>query len=302
MCSERICAIDVGSKNLKLVVGERRDGALVARLVSKATLGLGAEAAHNQGLIGQQKLLELRQVLQRFKRRCEELGAARILAVATSAVRNASNQGEVAAVVRGLGIDLDIADGAREAVIDYLAATQGVNHKIVSDLGSLSCQIAWQSRGRIQAISFDKGYAAAYREFIEPSRGLAEARSRYRSYLDTQVQGLPADTDQYIALASKSMAGFVLGRDKDAVSDTTLSRRALNDKIHALSDADTARFRTLLAQLDRAHKVLPAMILVDYVMERCGHEEALIAEAELPIGLIVEYFRSHREGHAGLSG
>jgi hypothetical protein len=35
------------------------------------------------------------------------------------------------------------------------------------------------------------------------------------------------------------------------------------------------------------------MILVDYVMERCAHDEVLSAEAELPLGLIVEYFQSH---------
>jgi exopolyphosphatase/guanosine-5'-triphosphate,3'-diphosphate pyrophosphatase len=294
MCSERICAIDVGSKNLKLVIGERIDGAVVSRLVSKATLDLGKEVARSQGLIGQEKLIELRQVLQRFKQSCDTLGADRILAVATSAVRNAANKTEVTTLVRDLGIDLDIADGHREAVIDYLAATRGAVHKIVSDLGSLSCQIAWQAGGGIQAISLEKGYKAVYRDFIEPACGFTEARTRYRSYLDIQVQGLPTDADQYIALASKSMAGLVLGRDKDEVSDTVLSKKALTDKIHALSDANTARFRALLSQLDRASKVLPGMILVDYVMERCAHDEVLIAEAELPIGLIVEYFQSHR--------
>jgi exopolyphosphatase/guanosine-5'-triphosphate,3'-diphosphate pyrophosphatase len=293
MCSERICAIDVGSKNLKLVIGEHIDGAVVARLVSKATLDLGAEVRRKQGLIGPEKLTELRQVLQRFEQSCDSLGADRILAVATSAIRNTANQGEVAALIRGLGIDLDIADGLREAVIDYLAATRGASHKIVSDLGSLSCQIAWQAHGRIQAMSLEKGYETLYRDFIEPAAGFAEAQTRYRAYLDTQVPGLPADTDQYIALASKSMAGFVLGRDKDEVSDDTLSRMALTDKFRELSESPPARFRALLSGLDKASKVLPGMILVDYVMERCAHDEVLIAEAELPIGLIVEYFQSH---------
>jgi hypothetical protein len=32
MCSEKICAIDVGSKDLKPVIGEHIDGAVVARL------------------------------------------------------------------------------------------------------------------------------------------------------------------------------------------------------------------------------------------------------------------------------
>jgi hypothetical protein len=37
-------------------------------------------------------------------------------------------------------------------------------------------------------------------------------------------------------------------------------------------------------------KTLPGLVFLDYLMERTGHCEALITEADLPAGLIVEYF------------
>jgi exopolyphosphatase/pppGpp-phosphohydrolase len=288
--NSQICAIDIGSKNVKLVIGGNDDGRVRTRLLTKETLKLGADIRENEGWIGTQKLVDLREVLSRFTEMGAAQGATKMLAIATHAVRNAVNNQEVVGIARELGIDLDIADGQREGVVGYLAATGGESGKIVSELGSRSCQVTWWDGAAFESRCIDDmGYERAFGAFIEPASNFADARNRYRNYLSDQICSLPGSM-QCVAMASKSMAAFVIGCDKDDTVGMKVRRGTLEERISQIEDMDEVHFDLMKSTLEKADKILPGLIFVEHMLSASSSNDVLIAEAELPVGLIVESF------------
>ncbi|MDJ0958797.1 MAG: hypothetical protein QNI91_18160 [Arenicellales bacterium] len=293
--NDRICAIDIGSKNVKLVIGEYDDGHISTRPLTKETLQLGADIQENEGRIGTQKLADLREVLSQFAEMGAAIGAGKMLAIATHAVRNAVNKQEALDIAGELGIDLDIADGEREGVVGYLAATGGESDRIVSELGSKSCQVTWWNGTAFKSRCIDDmGYQRAFGSFIETASDFADARHRYRDYLSDHMRNLPGSM-QYVALASKSMAAFVMGCDKDDAVGMKVLRSALEERISLVEDMDEKHFDLMKSKLKKADKILSGMIFVEHILDASSSNDFLIAGAELPVGLIIEYFASQAD-------
>jgi hypothetical protein len=77
---------------------------------------------------------------------------------------------------------------------------------------------------------------------------------------------------------------------KPQVTDQNLSHSLIRQKIQALCSLTGSEFQGVKSTTDRADKILSGLILIDYMLERTGKGAVFIAEAELPVGLIVEYF------------
>ena len=56
------------------------------------------------------------------------------------------------------------------------------------------------------------------------------------------------------------------------------------------------QFEALKRSNLKADKLLAGLIFLDYLLEVSGHGQALIADVELPVGLIVEYFQGREAG------
>ena len=282
-------AIDMGSKNFKFVFGQKVNGNITTELIGKECLKLGKEVTENDGLIGEAKILQMQEALSRFVRYCRDRGAPEVLAIATSAIRNAKNHQRIIDMARETGLTIDVADGIREGRLGYLAATGGASNKLVSDGGSKSMQIAWEFMGKIHCHSAPVGYELAYEGFLEPASTYDEAEHMFRRFLDGNFTELPENTNQFVALAANAIASFVTGEEK-RTPHRTLTKAALNGKLSELRMLSESQYGDLKTSLPRIDKVLPGVIFLDYVMERSGHSEALISENELPVGLIVEFF------------
>jgi exopolyphosphatase/pppGpp-phosphohydrolase len=297
---DQICAVDIGSKNVKLVIGGNEDGHVRTRLLTKETLQLGVDIQENDGRIGSRKLADLREVLSRFAEMGATTGAGKMLAIATHAVRNAVNNQDVLDITRELGVDLDVADVEREGVVGYLAATGGEGDRIVSELGSRSCQVTWWNGAVFKSRCIDDmGYERAFGTFIEPARDFADARNRYRDYLCDHMCNLPGSM-QYVALASKSMAASVIGCDKDDAVGMKVHRSALEKRISLVENLDEKHFDLMKSTLKKADKILSGMIFVEHILDASSSNDVLIAEAELPVGLIVEYFSNQADHATGI--
>ena len=288
--NSKVGAIDMGSRNFKYVFGQKINGVITTELIGKEQLDIGKEVTGNNGLIGRSKLMQIEAALFRFIRFCSDRGASKVLAIATSAIRNAKNQQQLIDLAQEIGLSMEVADGVREGEIGYLAATGGLPDKFVSDSGSKSIQIAWEINGKILSQSIPVGYEVLYESFVEHASTLDETNENLVRFLDGNFKELPENTDQFIALAANTITAFVTGEKRTGHEGITLTRAALKGKISELRELSPSQYNNLKATLPRVEKTLPGLVFLDYMMERTGHGEALITEAELPVGLIVEYF------------
>lgn len=292
----KVGAIDMGSRNFKYVFGQKINGIITTELIGKERLEIGKEVTENHGLIGQNKFMQIEEALSQFMRYCSDRGATKVLAIGTSAIRNARNQQQVIDLAREIGLTMEVTDGVREGEVGYLAATGGAPNKLVCDSGSKSIQIAWETNGKILSRSIPVGYELVYESFVEHASTLDETKENFGRFLDSNFKELPENTDQFIALAANTITSFVTGEKRTGHQSRTLTRTSLNGKMSELRELSPSQYNNLKSSLTRVEKTLPGLVFLDYLMERTGHGEALITETELPVGLIVEYFFKRGDG------
>ena len=290
-----VCAIDLGSRNFKAVVGRVSGGAIVTRLLDKVPVNLGAHLAENRGSISRTKIAEILDALNALAARGRGEGASRVLAVGTRALREARNAAAVVRAAQAAGIRIEVASGEREAELAYLCATGGTPDRLVSDLGSRSLEIAWRTGGNaIESRCVDPGYEGAYSAWFADASEFGSARAEYDEFLARSIDVVPRGTEQLLCLASRTLASHVLGRPKEEVANRPLAHAALDAVMRRLERLAPASWREHRSTLARAEKILPGLVVLDHLMRRSGHREAGVVEAELPVGLIVEHLAPHR--------
>ena len=285
-----VCAIDLGSRNFKAVVGRVSGGAIVTRLLDKVRLDLGEHLAENRGSVSEAKIAEILDALDALVALGRAEGASKVLAVGTRALREARNAGAVVHAARAAGIEIEVASGEREAELGYLCATGGASNRLVSDLGSQSLEIAWKTENVVESRCVDPGYVGAWAAWFAGASGFGAARGEYDAFLARHIDRLPRGTEQLLCLASNTTASYVLGRPKAEVTNRPLARAALDETIRTLERLSSAAWREHRDSMARAEKVLPGLVVLDHLMHRSGHREAVVVEAELPVGLITEHF------------
>ncbi|RYD50034.1 MAG: Ppx/GppA family phosphatase, partial [Sphingomonadales bacterium] len=122
MCvRKRTAIIDIGSNSVRFVVydGTARLPAILFN--EKVMAGLGRSLSET-GAIAADSLAMARGALARFARLAREMRVHELRTVATAAVRDASNGGELITAAEALGLHVELLSGEQEA----MAAGMGV--------------------------------------------------------------------------------------------------------------------------------------------------------------------------------
>jgi exopolyphosphatase/guanosine-5'-triphosphate,3'-diphosphate pyrophosphatase len=143
-----LCAcIDIGSNTTRVLVAEAKGGRLTEVLQRRAftRIGRGLKAG---AAIPREKIDEVARVVAEQRGLAESVGARALRAVATAAIRGASNRDEFVATVNDAGgVDLTVLDGEEEARLAFLGATRTLGRPLdglvgVVDVGGGSSEIA----------------------------------------------------------------------------------------------------------------------------------------------------------------
>src|SRR6266487_4413617 len=146
----RVGAIDIGSNSIRLLVADVAEGdggplATVARAGESCRLGRNLGTT---GMIDPVMAQRAADLAGDFVRRARALGAVRMLAAATAALRNATNGSDVADLIATRsGVRVRILTGDQEAQTVYRAVVQGLGASakrspcIVFDIGGGSTEV-----------------------------------------------------------------------------------------------------------------------------------------------------------------
>ncbi len=128
-------AIDIGSNTTRLLVAEPVDGQLKKVMEQRAYTRIG-KAIDGDGAISAEKTDEVCEVVATQVRLARELGAEEIRAVATAAVREASNGEQVAAEVGEVaGVPVEVLSDEEEGRLSFIGATKGLGHPVEGRIG-----------------------------------------------------------------------------------------------------------------------------------------------------------------------
>jgi exopolyphosphatase/guanosine-5'-triphosphate,3'-diphosphate pyrophosphatase len=161
----RVAAVDLGTNSTRLLVADVVDGRIEEVSRREAITRLG------EGVDERRRLLPLpiarvRNMLAEFRREAEALGAERVLAVGTSAVRDAENgEAFLGEVEWSYGFATRLLDGNEEAELTYRGASAGRTlpaGTLLLDVGGGSTELSVDGHS---AVSLDVGSARLTERF-----------------------------------------------------------------------------------------------------------------------------------------
>lgn len=176
----RIAVIDLGTNTFNLLIVEKNGDFTYKKLESaRIPVKLG-EGSINKGYISDEPFNRGINALKEYRKIIDKNDVKKVLALATSAIRSASNGDEFVAKAKELtGIDIDVIDGLREAELIYFGNRAAVKmdnrNSLIMDIGGGSTEfIIGNSTEIIWKESYLLG-AARLLEYIEPSDPITEA-------------------------------------------------------------------------------------------------------------------------------
>jgi exopolyphosphatase/guanosine-5'-triphosphate,3'-diphosphate pyrophosphatase len=140
----RVGIVDLGTNSTRLLVADVSEGRLEEVERRSVVTGLGRGVDLTQTICSD-AIEDVCEAVAEYKARYEELGAERVMAIATSAVRDASNgEAFIAELRERFGIDARRLTGEEEAHLTYLGATAQrppESDTLVFDIGGGSTEL-----------------------------------------------------------------------------------------------------------------------------------------------------------------
>ncbi len=288
---ESIAAIDVGSNAIRLLINNVEDyeerQALKKNAYIRVPVRLG-EDVFDVGRIGGEKIRRLIETMRAFTHLMHVFGVRRYKACATSAMREARNGAEVAAMVLDLaGIQIDIITGAEEAELIFEAGAldgvmNGDRNYLHVDVGGGSTELVVYYRHRKQAsFSFPIGTLRLL------AGGVSEAAE------DDFKDRLKKIHQEYAPLEVIASGGNInktlklLGRkDGDAVDFASLDK--FHRELSALSFEE--RLERYKMNSYRADVIVPALHIFLTIGRACRVKHFIIPKVGLVDGIIRQIY------------
>jgi exopolyphosphatase / guanosine-5'-triphosphate,3'-diphosphate pyrophosphatase len=301
---ERIGIIDLGSNTTRLVVmGYTPHHSFKLLDEVRETVRL-AEGIGADGYLRPAPIERGIEAMKLFHSFCRSTGVTKILPVATSAVRDATNQAEfLARVARESGLKLRVLSAEEEAYYGYLGAANALNlsDAFLIDIGGGSAEVtAIRGRGFVHSFSQPAGVLRFTERYIrsDPISGrefkaLEDAAAASFAGVDwlndtsgTTLAGI-GGTIRTLADIDQKARAYPL----DRVHGYTYSRERLEEMIGMLRGM-TLRQREEVPGLsrDRADLILAGAVILDQLMRRGNFADVTVSGQGLREGLFYEQF------------
>lgn len=300
----KVAVLDLGSTSFRLVVAEANAAGRIEPLLRKRTaLHLGL-AVGREGRISGPHATAAVETVRSFRRCAVRAGAERMLTVATSALRDASNRDKLARRLgAAAGGPVRFLTGREEAALMFAALTTGlgIGEETVLglDLGGGSLELAvGDGRGPEWAGTLPLGASRLTGRFVAHDPMTRSERSRLRAHVEDVLR--PAIPDvlgprRVRCLAAggtvKGLARLVAGArgHRSPVDGYAVSGAELGELWGRLAAAGRAkRLRMPGMNPDRADVLGAGAIVVTSLMSLLGLEELTVSGWGLREGIILE--------------
>lgn len=306
----KLAAIDIGTNSIHLVVVELDGPAfhVIDREKSMVRLGLG--------MFGEMRLTERAfkegvEVMVRYAKLAESRGVEEILAVATSATREADNGTEfLNAIFDATGVMPRVISGTEEARLIFLGVRHAIDlgreRGLVIDIGGGSVEV---TVGDDKEVLMGQSMRLGVQRLLHRQGGAQPLGTRERYELSGYVQGVAAEvlaeakrfaatrfvgtsgTIRTLGEAAHLLAG---GAPLRSFNAHVVKRRDLRELVKRLCESDAAKRAKMPgvgeARADTVH--LGGVLLLE-LLETLGADELTLCDSSLREGVIWDYIERH---------
>jgi exopolyphosphatase/guanosine-5'-triphosphate,3'-diphosphate pyrophosphatase len=283
----RVGVVDLGTNSTRLLVADVQNGHVdeVARELTITRLGEGVDE--------RRKLLPLpmtrvRNVLSDYRRELEQLQAERVLAIGTSAVRDAENgEAFLGEIEWSYGFATRLLSGDEEAALTF----RGVSDRrkldpqtLVLDVGGGSTELILDGA----RTSLDVGSVRLTERFLHsdpPTPEELEAAARAIELPDLHPTEAIGVAGTVTTLAALELGGY----DPERVHGHRITRKAVEAQLERVASLPLAERRELPGlEPERAPVIVGGALIVREVLDRYGLDAIEASERDLLHGAALE--------------
>jgi exopolyphosphatase / guanosine-5'-triphosphate,3'-diphosphate pyrophosphatase len=309
MSPRRSAFVDVGTNTILCLIAEIRDTGrfrILEDLAAITRLGEDVDRTRRIGAAAEARSLA---VLKRYREQCDNLGVEEIVAVGTSALRDAENSGEICARFRDqLGFDIRIISGAEEAAYAFLAVQRGLcltgREILVIDVGGGSTEMICGNPADLsRAVSLDLGSVRLTERFLLSDPAHPDEVARMNAAIDEELDRLPsyglksdprftlvgiAATFTTLAAMEKNLARY----SHSEVHGSKVTIEAVRRQRERLQGKNIAQRRGIIGlEPERADVMLAGACLIERIMTRYQAGHVIVSDQGVRYGLLHEAAR-----------
>ncbi|MGE0641739.1 MAG: HD domain-containing protein [Thermoanaerobaculia bacterium] len=301
----RLAAIDIGSNSIHMVVVERGGEGGYRVLARERDMVRLGKSALGDGSLSPKAMRKGLEALLKMTTLARLKGANEIVAVATSAVREAANGQEFLAQVRAVtGVAVRVLSGEEEGTLIFRAVRHAVDlsqgASVLVDVGGGSTEWCVARKGELRSVQSVRFGSLRCAERLSGDPPSVRSRQRLRDEIVEALVRLktPARVDRMIAtsgtaaccgdlvdlfFATGRAAGFAPGGLKE------LKLRDLSQVVERLSGMTEKEIAALPpVGRPRAASILAGAILLEELGRRAGVDRLLLCDRALREGLVLE--------------
>lgn len=291
----RVLAIDVGTNTVLGCVGERVGDDVVIRYDEERIVGLGRGVDACQLLAGDR----IDAAIEAVRAHCDRglsLGCERMIAVGTSALRDATNAEAFLSRAREV-LNIEVVSGAREAALTFAGAGLGLHlmgPATVLDIGGGSTELVLGEHApdRIEhSVSLDIGSVRLFERCLVTDPPTSSELSRLEDAITAALSSAPDLSGRaLIAVAGTATSVAMLARGRiERVHGARLTSEAIRKVADELALSDAAGRRAMPGMIDaRADVLVAGARILDAVVRRAGAAEITVSEGGVRHGLLRE--------------
>jgi exopolyphosphatase/guanosine-5'-triphosphate,3'-diphosphate pyrophosphatase len=304
----RLAAIDVGTNTIRSIVAQVRDGGGFRVLDDeKETVRLG-EGLVETGAICPAAWERARAALLRMAKIIAGYGVDAVEAVATSAVRRASNGAAfVAAMAADTGVPIRVISGEEEAGLAALSARHSFDtdrdRHVLADIGGGSAEVvAALGEHREQVVSLELGAVVLTERFVAEDPIGADSMRRLRRHIRRELRRhLDADFGPQYLIGSggtfTTLGNVVMAQRGESYDEVHGYEVLLSEVVHVLAmlqRRNSLERRSIPGvSPERADILLAGVAVVDRLMRHYGVNLLKINGRGIREGLILQSLGKH---------
>lgn len=295
--SNRVAVLDIGTNSTRLLVADVAAGRVrpLERRSTVTRLGRGVDLS---GHLAAEAVEDVCGAISTYLETVRELGAARIDAIATSAVRDADNGGAFVAELRErFALSARVLDGEEEARLTYLGATveqPPAEPTLVIDIGGGSTELVVGAGAEIGFhTSLQAGvvrHSERYLTTDPPAASeLEELATDVRGLIEKAVaSGVGASRGIAVAGTPTSLAAVEMGLvpyDPNRVHGHVLELPSIQRMLSQLASLPLAeRIEVAGLHPERAPTIVAGVVILVEAMRAFGLERVAVSEHDILYG------------------
>jgi exopolyphosphatase / guanosine-5'-triphosphate,3'-diphosphate pyrophosphatase len=298
--SLRLAAIDVGSNSIHMIIAQAdADGAVTTLWRMKEHVGLGRMSFPSHRLSDEAMDAAIT-TLARFKQIAHQRGAEKIIAVATSAVREAINGGDlIDRAHREVRLTVRAVSARDEARLIYHAVRHAIpfdgKQHLIIDIGGGSVEFIVGDEKRAAVLESRKlGAARMTARYVKSDPICKDDLRALRKHYDSELSSVVEQIAKQNPVAAIGTSGTLENIAAMCGDPQQIDRDSFDKLMSDLIDSDT-KSRAKIKGLDdqRKDQIVAGAVLVGEIFDRLNLKQITLCPAALREGILLDYLHKH---------